>query len=154
MPQKIIENCKIAHTHFMKFFQHVLKEHRLKVVSIFLVIIFVSVYFITHVPASGMPAPMWNWAQSFGSTNGEKVLAVTTDSTGNSYIVGHFDGPSVTIGTTVLNATGDDNLFVAKYKPEGRNIWIWPADILERAEDICQECGKYEPEAGTKENRD
>ncbi|WP_247232086.1 SBBP repeat-containing protein [Telluribacter sp. SYSU D00476] len=58
----------------------------------------------------------FQWAQTAGAKNGlEDGLGVAVDEDKNVYVIGTFLGPA-TFGTTTLNSSGSNNIFVAKYK--------------------------------------
>jgi outer membrane protein OmpA-like peptidoglycan-associated protein len=47
---------------------------------------------------------------------------ITTDKSGNSYIAGSFEGV-VTLGRHTLLSKGQDDIFIAKYSPDGKCLW-------------------------------
>jgi|GEM_PF-1980081 len=57
-----------------------------------------------------------------GSTSSSRVLASTTDANGNVYVAGTFTNQIVFGLSTFVSAGGQDG-FVAKYTPDGRNVW-------------------------------
>ena len=61
-------------------------------------------------------------AVSAGGTNLDAVTGLAVDSTGNTYMLGHFRGKSI-FGSTTLTATGDYDVFVTKLDPSGKFIW-------------------------------
>lgn len=65
-------------------------------------------------------APKFLWVQHAGSPNPERPLSIAVDEAGNSYLVGRFSGPSLTLGSNTLAGCG---LFVAKYGPNGNVLW-------------------------------
>jgi Beta-propeller repeat len=62
------------------------------------------------------------WA-AFGTGVSQVANSVTTDSQGNFYITGQFGG-TTTFGTTSLTATGNSNVFIAKYNSSGIIQWV------------------------------
>jgi len=71
--------------------------------------------FITKYNASGNQV----WAKQFGSSTNDYATAISTDSSGNSYITGY------TFGSLPGNSTaGVSDIFVAKYDTNGNQIWI------------------------------
>ena len=72
------------------------------------------------------PAPAWDIAaigsmlQTFGQS---QARAATTDAAGNVFVVGSFRG-AVAFGNVSLQASGDTDLFVAKYLP-ATGTWAW-----------------------------
>lgn len=71
--------------------------------------------------------PCVAWASQGGGTGIDYARAVRTDSSGNSYVVGTFQG-SATFGaggaTTVLVSRGGNDGYLAKYLPDGTLSWI------------------------------
>ncbi len=66
----------------------------------------------------------WEWAVATSNTNGQQEgYDVTTDSTGNVYITGSFNGTTINFGSTILNNGGTTNGFLAKYSTDGNVIW-------------------------------
>jgi hypothetical protein len=73
-------------------------------------------------------APGWAWFKSiYGSTGSteDRAVSLTTDSTGNVFIIGHYGSPSMTLGTTVLSnsSTNTRDMYLAKYSPTGSLVW-------------------------------
>lgn len=67
----------------------------------------------------------WVWARSISSPDYETARCITTDPSGNIFAAGRFTGPSLKVGTFTLTnifATRDD-IFLAKYDPNGNAIW-------------------------------
>ncbi len=66
------------------------------------------------------PAGKWLWATSAGGTRYSYGYGVTTDSSGNAYLVGEFYG-ATTFGSSSYSSKGGDNndAFVAKYSSTG-----------------------------------
>jgi len=65
------------------------------------------------------------WAKSGGGTNSEQSKSIATDNSGNVYISGEFDSPTITFGNTTLtkpNINGLD-IFITKYNSSGNVIW-------------------------------
>ncbi len=67
--------------------------------------------------------PMGNavWAKRAGGINYDEGYSVTTDTAGEVYVVGHFQGPSITFGSFTFNGTED--MFVVKYDTSGNVLW-------------------------------
>jgi len=67
------------------------------------------------------------WAKSAGGTDSERGTGIGVDGSGNSYVIGNFEG-TATFGPgetneTILTLTGDFDIFVAKYDPSGDLLW-------------------------------
>ncbi len=67
------------------------------------------------------------WARTAGGTaKNEEGKSVSTDASGNVYVTGVFESPSITFGSiTLINAdsTGYYDMFVVKYDVNGNVIW-------------------------------
>ena len=70
-------------------------------------------------------APDWIWATNSGSVSNDYGNAVCTDTEGNAYVAGTFQGATITFGNHVLQNTAEGYLdfFVVKYDPEGNVVW-------------------------------
>jgi hypothetical protein len=64
----------------------------------------------------------WQWVVRGGGYVGEAGYGIAVDSSGNSYITGHFMY-SATFGTTTLTSQGSADVFVAKLDTNG--AWLW-----------------------------
>ena len=77
--------------------------------------------FIAKYNAAGLAL----WAYGAGGNGDERAKGVATDSAGNAYICGFYEGTinfPGTPGVTLVSVGGDD-IFVAKYDPAGNIIW-------------------------------
>ena len=63
------------------------------------------------------------WAKSAGGTNFDYSYSVSADISGNAFIVGGFNSPTIIFGSTTLINAGIDDVFLAKYDPNGNVIW-------------------------------
>jgi hypothetical protein len=68
-------------------------------------------------------APNWVWARGEGGTGDDGTTGITSDAIGNVYVVGNFDSPMLTIGSTTLNNAGNWDVFFAKYDASGNVLW-------------------------------
>ncbi len=67
------------------------------------------------------------FAVSTSGTASEQGNAVTVDAEGNAYVAGSFEGTvdfDPGPGETVLTSIGVEDMFVAKYTPDGSLVWV------------------------------
>jgi hypothetical protein len=64
------------------------------------------------------------WAKSAGGTDDDLGYSVTTDASGNVYVTGSFDSPTITFGTTTLTNAGSVDMFIAKYDGTGTGVGV------------------------------
>jgi hypothetical protein len=71
------------------------------------------------------PPPLGSFvsAHSFGSAGNDAAVTVATDTAGNVYVTGFFQG-TVAFGATNLTAGGDYDGYVAKYSSTGALLWV------------------------------
>ncbi|MFL5753012.1 MAG: T9SS type A sorting domain-containing protein, partial [Bacteroidia bacterium] len=75
--------------------------------------------FLAKVDSSGH----WLWARHAGWGLQDESLNVGLDSSGNVYLKGFFDSPTLHIGSFILNNASGDDFFVAKYDSSGTVLW-------------------------------
>jgi len=63
------------------------------------------------------------WAKSGGGTNEDWGTSVTTDASGNVFVTGWFMSSSITFGIYTLINSGNRNIFLVKYDPNGNVLW-------------------------------
>jgi len=67
------------------------------------------------------------WAKGAGGTGNDFANSVAVDASGNTYITGSFESPTVTFGSTVLtnadNTGNSPDLFLVKYDANGTVLW-------------------------------
>jgi hypothetical protein len=62
------------------------------------------------------------WSDRYGGASEEYPRHVTVDASGNVIVVGDFYG-SVDFGGGTLNSAGSNDVFVAKFDPDGTHLW-------------------------------
>jgi len=72
--------------------------------------------------ASAHP-PVWSAVGSFGGSGDDGLGAAKTDALGNLYVTGFFSA-TATFQNKVLISYGDADMFLAKFGPRGRLLWI------------------------------
>ena len=63
------------------------------------------------------------WAKTAGGNMTDEAYAVTADKSGNVYVTGYFQSPTITFGSIVLN-TIKGGYFLAKYDKNGTIRWV------------------------------
>ncbi len=63
------------------------------------------------------------WAKSAGGTDYDEVMCVVSDSSGNAYLTGYFNSPTITFGSFTLTNVGSYDLFLVKYDASGNVLW-------------------------------
>lgn len=63
------------------------------------------------------------WIKGIGGPGNEIAGGIATDKSGNIYVGGSFDSPSLNLGSTTLTNTGSEDIFLAKYNTSGNLIW-------------------------------
>lgn len=64
------------------------------------------------------------WSRAFNGNGIDRGLSICTDAQSNVYIIGDFDGTSLTIGTTTLMNLGGRDSFLIKLNPNGNLVWV------------------------------
>lgn len=62
------------------------------------------------------------WSATFGSAKEDGGYDVAFDGAGNVIVVGLFSG-EMTVGESKVKATGSDDVFFAKFAPDGKPMW-------------------------------
>nr|MCS5536978.1 SBBP repeat-containing protein [Candidatus Poseidoniaceae archaeon] len=75
--------------------------------------------FITKLSSSGG----WIFADKAGGTGGDFGKAIAVDSTGNTYVTGHYTGTAY-FGSNSLTSNGSDDTFAAKLSSSGSWSWV------------------------------
>lgn len=63
------------------------------------------------------------WATSAGGTLDDKSKGIAVDPSGNVYLTGYFNSPTITFDTISLSTTLGNDLFIAKYNSSGHIMW-------------------------------
>lgn len=63
------------------------------------------------------------WAKSIGGINNEEVRGLKTDPNGNIFVIGEYNSPSVTFGSSTLTNNGAYDLFIVKFNSVGNVLW-------------------------------
>ncbi len=69
---------------------------------------------------------VFQWALNIGCVTDDTYGDMSTDASGNLYIAGYYDGPSLFIGPSTLTNTGMYDGFLAKFNPSGTLAWANP----------------------------
>lgn len=64
------------------------------------------------------------WAKSFGGTSFDGARSITTDHSGNIFVSGSFNSPTITFGSSTLTNTGNFDFYIAKFDPAGNVLWV------------------------------
>ncbi len=63
------------------------------------------------------------WSRQAGGTGEDTPTGMAVDSLGNCFVTGYFDSPTISFGTHTLTNSGVIDLFIAKYAPDGTELW-------------------------------
>jgi hypothetical protein len=72
--------------------------------------------------AAYTPSGALRWARVFGDALAQNANGVAVDPAGNVLVTGFFAG-TINFGGATLTATGVNDLFVAKFDPQGHHLW-------------------------------
>ena len=72
---------------------------------------------------SAAQTPAWEWAVSGGGAVNDYCNEICTDSAGNSYTTGSFQGTAY-FGSFTISSAGTQDVFVAKTDPSGNYVWV------------------------------
>jgi hypothetical protein len=82
------------------------------------------------------------WAKRGGGYDDEKGLGISTDANGNVFVCGFYRN-TTTFGSTTLSGAGDNDIFIAKYDPNGNFLWVQKAAGPGRDEAKSIKCDVY-----------
>lgn len=68
-------------------------------------------------------SPGWAWSRSYGNTGNESVNKVVSNSAGQVFAYGTFDGPTLPVSTTTLTSAGARDLFLIAHDTSGTFQW-------------------------------
>lgn len=71
-----------------------------------------------------LQAQSWQWAQRGGGDNYDYGKDICVDNNGNTYVSGMVMYYSAWFGTDTFNVNGYDDMFIAKYAPNGDFLWV------------------------------
>jgi len=63
------------------------------------------------------------WSKRFGLSDDDEGRSVSVDSSGNVYITGSFQSPTIDFGGGALTNVGNDDIFLAKFDSNGNHLW-------------------------------
>ena len=69
------------------------------------------------------PLGVFSWVTPLGGTSNDLAQGIAVDSSGNSYVAGHFGG-TATFGTIQATSKGGTDIFVAKLDSAGKVLWV------------------------------
>lgn len=88
---------------------------------------------------SNAQTPDWLWATNPAGSSDDFARFVTVDSYGNTYVVGAFNSPTLTFGSTVLTTSsyGYYSAFLAKYDADGNALWAKNVHGISQANSVA-----------------
>lgn len=92
----------------------------MKKIALLLLVFFTTVL-------SWSQTPNWSWAYNYEAFNSGSRGLTATSSNGDVYLIGNFQSPSITVGTTTLTNIGSTNtgdIYILKYNSSGTLLWV------------------------------
>ena len=77
-----------------------------------------NIYVVKHDPSGGVV-----WAKSFGGSITDKLSSMVIDASGNLFVYGMFESPTITFGTTTLTNISGHDMYIAKLNNAGTVLW-------------------------------
>jgi pimeloyl-ACP methyl ester carboxylesterase len=68
-------------------------------------------------------SPNLLWAKRAGGAGSDQANSVAVEASGNVYVAGYFQSPTITFGSTTLTNAGGSDIFIAKYDATGNVLW-------------------------------
>ena len=75
------------------------------------------------------------WAQNIGGSRNDYAYSLNVDNSGNVYMAGSFNSPTMMIGSIVLNHVNNNDVFFAKFNSAG--ICLWAKSVGGNGDDIA-----------------
>jgi len=97
-----------------------------------LLIVGISFFCIT----SFAQAPSWLWVKSAAATGDIGPNSVAVDASGNIYMAGDFDYPTITFGSITLTNNDNSDIFLVKYDVNGNVLWAKTAGGTSQWDDL------------------
>lgn len=63
------------------------------------------------------------WLKGYGGAGDDNVRGIDLDANGEIILIGEFDSPTISFGSTTLSNAGSFDLFMAKISPAGSVVW-------------------------------
>jgi hypothetical protein len=63
------------------------------------------------------------WATHYGGSSNDYAVSVAANTTGNVFITGYFNSPTLAFGATILNNVSNHDIFVVKFDGNGNVLW-------------------------------
>jgi hypothetical protein len=70
------------------------------------------------------------WARNDGGSNRDYHYSVSADASGNVFVVGYFESPTMIVGTYTLTNSGGSDIYLIKYDTNGNVLWAKSAGSI------------------------